>query len=512
MTVKINKLIRFFALNFLLFFYAQKSIANDNIQPRNPTISISTNSNTENIKQTAVSQEDKETKNQDKDHENEETDQDEDEEENEDADNSLQEVIDKKYSNITNSFTKYTKTQITDEDIIKTKVVKYELMQLFKNLIFTCDENQNKILNQNSDLQNQKQEINLIGYCNSPDIKNTLETKNTENKIINLPASTSYNNNVLADSVNIINNVVSIKQKTGEQKQDKQDIKPSEILTQQNNIQNKNTWQKLLDDLKLNLSLGFDMLSVNNVKNTNYANKINFKTKYITSDTRIDYNITDRSKDAITSARRTDIINVLSDNRLEINDLDFFKLYNFRDIFNQTQTLKQQKKFQKIDILKYAFVSAYARAVITNEKTSGFMDQRDIIYSMGPGVKYRIFYFSVGYGVGMQDIIVDRFNYDKGTISVSKSLVRFSGIIEKNFKYLTNFDDEIKIKTEVSYNTIKNFSNILQQNISLSKKIDKYSTLNLFYSIENIRYNSSIVQNQNTNRRRISLSFLFNFL
>ena len=270
----------------------------------------------------------------------------------------------------------------------------------------------------------------------------------------------------------------------------------------------KTFWQ----DVKINLSSGFDLFSVNNIKNTGFVNRFNLKSKYITSDTRGDFNISDISASGANSTpRKTEVTNIFSDTRFEINDLDFFKLRNFRNLFGETQNLQQDAKFEPIDILKYTFISLYSRSIITNERNAGNFDQKDIINAIGPGAKYKIFYLSAGFGKAIQTERIDVSDLSKGYETNSRNVMRVAASLERQFKYLTVFDDEIKIKGELSYNQIKNFSTIIQRNISISKRLDKYSTINIFYMNEDIFYKVAILNNQNTNRRRISLSFLFNF-
>jgi len=260
--------------------------------------------------------------------------------------------------------------------------------------------------------------------------------------------------------------------------------------------------------LSLKFSTGFDLSQINNITNTGFVNTFNLKSKYISSDNRIDYNIIDTGQTSSNNAKKTEITNIFSDNRFEINDLKFFEIRNPASFFKTTENLKSSQHFEKIDILKYTFVSLYSRAIITNERNVGNFDQKDIIYTIGPGIKYKIFYLSYGLGRSVQSQRVNPISNADGYFDVTKSASRLSFSIEKNFKYLTSIEDEIKTKFDLSYNSIKSFAYTIQTNFTLSKQINKYSTINLFLLRELIKYQTQPLAN--TTRKRISISLLVN--
>ena len=92
----------------------------------------------------------------------------------------------------------------------------------------------------------------------------------------------------------------------------------------------------------------------------------------------------------------------------------------------------------------------------------------------------------------------------------SSDFIRFSTSFEKEVPQMFLIKKSFKIKADISYYEAFAAYNLKQISLSVSKKIDDFIDFNIFYNMEQLKSSRNPVEN--TSRRRLSFSVLFNIL
>ncbi len=226
-------------------------------------------------------------------------------------------------------------------------------------------------------------------------------------------------------------------------------------------------------------SLGFDLVAVNNINTKAFVSKINIKSQPFTLDSRFDY--------SSTIVNNTDSLATTS---------------------NVTNTIADAKVMPFVNGLKKnLFISIYNRSILTQTKNSSTADSKDIISSIGPGIKHGPFSGSISYGMDVKTML----NASKQSIGKNSSdFIRFSTSFEKEVPQMFLIKKSFKIKADISYYDAFAAYNLKQISLSVSKKIDDFVDFNIFYNMEQLKSSRNPVEN--TSRRRLSFSVLFNIL